>query len=396
MYKKLETCLCCNNKTLLPIFNLGDQPLANNYCKTPEEMETKFPLAINFCEICTHTQLSVAVDPDLLFRDYLYVSGTTKTLKRYFEDFATLVEMRLCAEQSTYERKNVLDVACNDGTQLDFLKKRGFYTHGIDPARNLYPISSKNHNVVCDYLNEKSIKSFNKKFAAIVAQNVFAHTSNPYQFLVDCKSQLEYNGLVFIQTSQADMFKNKEFDTIYHEHISFFSVKSFAALARRAGFYLIEVIRQPVHGTSFVFVLSPLRIADSTTFSNQEITLTQSFMEDYVSNCKEIAVKTKEKILKYKEQGYKVIGYGAAAKGNTFLNFADIDLDYIVDDNALKQGLFTPGKKIPILSPDVISQETGKLCVVPLSWNFFAEIKEKVLERKDKNIVFLKYFPVVE
>ena len=114
-----------------------------------------------------------------------------------------------------------------------------------------------------------------------------------------------------------------------------------------------------------------------------------------MENCKEIAKQTYDTVIDLQNKGYKVIGYGAAAKGNTFLNFSKFNLDYIVDDNALKQGLYSPGSKIPICSPDKLLEESDKICIVPLAWNFFDEIKQKVLSRKNDNVVFLRYFPQV-
>ena len=389
MYKKIEKCLCCDGSNLKMVLDLNEQPLANSYLKDKNENEDLFPLGINYCVDCTHIQLTHSVNPDLLFKNYLYVSGTTKTLKEYFDWFVSFT--------SQYTKgKNVLDIACNDGTQLDSYKKCGYNTHGIDPAENLYHLSSKNHNIVCDYLTSDSINKLNTKFDVIIAQNVFAHNTYPKDFLEKCKSTLSDDGCIFIQTSQADMVKNNQFDTIYHEHISFFSVKSFCTLAKRAGLSVIDVVRTPVHGTSFVFVLSKSKEDRSLEFFEKEDELNEKVMLTYSENCIRIAKETLHKINKLYDNGYKVIGYGAAAKGNTFLNFSMFKLDYIVDDNPLKQGLYSPGSKIPICSPDKLLEETDKICIVPLAWNFFDEIKQKVLSRKSDNVVFLKYFPQVE
>jgi SAM-dependent methyltransferase len=388
MYKKLENCLCCGNSNLKFVLDLNSQPLANSYLKNVDDAEDVFPLGINYCVDCTHIQLTDAVDPDLLFKNYLYVSGTTKTLKDYFDWFVYLTK------QYTTGRK-VLDIACNDGTQLDSYKSRGFKTYGIDPAENLYPLSSKNHTIVCDYLNESSLQKLNTKFDIIIAQNVFAHNTYPKEFLEQAKSSLNEGGCIFIQTSQADMVKNNQFDTIYHEHISFFSVKSFCTLAKRAGLNVVDVIRTSIHGTSFVFVLSETLEDRSESLIAKEQQLSESVIESYVDNCKRITKETFNKVGELQSQGYKIIGYGAAAKGNTFLNFAKFKLDYIVDDNELKQGLYSPGSKIPIYSPDKLLEETDTICIVPLAWNFFDEIKQKVLLRKKNNVIFLKYFPEV-
>jgi len=385
-YKKLTNCLCCGGTNLEDILNLNNQPLANSYLETVDEKEYSYPLGINYCMDCTHIQLTHVVDPDKLFKHYLYVSGTTKTLKDYFDWFVDFT-------RKYTEGKKVLDIACNDGTQLDSYKEKGFITYGIDPAENLYPESSKKHSIVCDYFT--SAKQFDTKFDIITAQNVFAHNSYPKEFLESCKDALDTNGCIFIQTSQADMVANNQFDTIYHEHISFFSVKSFCALAHRAGLNVIDVTRTPIHGTSFVFVLSKDLPDQSEKFIAEEQTLTYRIMLKYANNCIRIAKETKAMVEALQKQGIKVIGYGAAAKGNTFLNFSKFNLDYIVDDNPLKHRMFSPGSKIPILPPNTLFGEEGEICVVPLAWNFFDEIKSKVLSRKSDKINFLKYFPEV-
>ncbi len=384
--KKLDRCLCCGGTNLEDILNLSNQPLANSYLNSAEEKELSYPLGINYCMDCTHIQLTHVVDPDKLFKHYLYVSGTTKTLRDYFDWFVDFT--------SKYTGgKKVLDIACNDGTQLDFYKAKGFITYGIDPAENLYPVSSKNHSIVCDYFT--SANQFDTKFDIITAQNVFAHNSYPKEFLEYCKDALNEDGCIFIQTSQADMVSNNQFDTIYHEHISFFSVKSFCALAKRAGLNVIDVTRTHIHGTSFVFVLSKDLPDQSEKFIELETELKYRTMLKYAANCKRIATETRLMVEALQKQNIKVIGYGAAAKGNTFLNFSKFKLDYIVDDNPLKHNMFSPGFKIPIVHPDTLFSEEGEICVVPLAWNFFDEIKSKVLSRKLDKINFLKYFPEV-
>jgi 2-polyprenyl-3-methyl-5-hydroxy-6-metoxy-1,4-benzoquinol methylase len=392
MYTQIKNCLCCNNSELVSALDLNAQPLANSYLKFKNDDEEVFPLGINFCVKCTHIQLTNAVDPDKLFKNYLYVSGTTKTLKEYFDWFVDF-----CSNYfRSFSNKNILDIACNDGSQLNSFKKRGHNTFGIDPAENLYHISSVEHNVICDYLTEKSIKKFNENFDIIIAQNVFAHNTYPKQFLEICKNYLSENGRIFIQTSQSDMILNNQFDTIYHEHISFFSVKSLSTLAKSVGLNIIDVIRTPIHGTSFIFVLSKDGKDRSEELLKSETELNLDIIKKYSENCYNISKNTSIKINELKKDGYKIIGYGAAAKGNTFLNFSKINLDYIVDDNELKQGLYSPGSKIPIFSPDKLSSETGKICVVPLSWNFFDEIQEKVKKKNLTFCIFLKYFPYLE
>jgi 2-polyprenyl-3-methyl-5-hydroxy-6-metoxy-1,4-benzoquinol methylase len=388
--KPLETCVCCGGKNLEFVIDLTNQPLANSYLKDQTESELSFPLQLNYCKDCTHLQLSHVVHPDYLFKNYLYVSGTSKTLREYFDWFAEFVSNAITIP----ETNNILDIACNDGSQLNSFKKLGYNTYGIDPAENLFELSSKEHTVICDYLTKENVKSFGVKFDAIVAQNVFAHNDYPEQFLLACKEVLSDKGYMFIQTSQANMVMNNEFDTIYHEHISFFSAKSLCTLAKRCGFNVIDIEKTSVHGTSFVFVLSKTEEDRSDRLLLREDELNSDIIKEYANKCHKVVDDLKQTIEKFRLEGYKIIGYGAAAKGNTLLNFGEIDLDYIVDDNPLKHKLYTPGRNILIKSPDALLEEKETIVIIPLAWNFFDEIKKNVSLRNN-NVIFVRYFPSI-
>jgi SAM-dependent methyltransferase len=389
-------CLACGNKNLTIALDLGTQPLANNYLSAETEYEEKFPLAVNLCITCYHLQLTHTVDPKTIYKNYLYVSGTSKTLKDYSEWFADYVIGKI-NKQTT----NVLDIGCNDGTQLDSFKAKGFNTFGIDPAENIYPTSSAKHDVICDFFGPSVVDKFEYEFDAITAQNVFAHNPNPLEFLQTCKKLMSDHTLLFIQTSQADMVLNNEFDTIYHEHINFFNINSMNELTKRAGLYLIDAIKTPVHGNSYLFILStkddPSLIQDK--IKTEEKLLHTKIYSEWEKNVKDNMDELKRTVESYKFNGYKIIGYGAAAKGNTLLNFLDMKLDLIIDDNVLKHNLYTPGTKILIKGPDTIKEfsSNDRLVFMPLAWNFFTEISKRIKAERDiKQDVFLKYFPKVE
>ncbi len=393
-YIELNECRVCSSKKLIEVLDLNNQPLANSYHNNDKEQE-QYPLKINVCSKCFHVQLSVVVNPDLMFKDYLYVSGTSKTLHSYFEDFADM-----CAQYSK-GRKTVLDIACNDGTQLDKFKSLGWKTFGVDPAQNLYPLSSKNHEIVCDYWSESVSNEFYKKFDAIIAQNVFAHTNNIHEFLRACQNVSDENTNIFIQTSQANMIVNNEFDTIYHEHLSFFNTKSMKKCANLNGYSLVDVFSADIHGGSYVFVLrlgehdetiAKRRIKDE---KEQGLYNLETYVE-YAKKCIKVTQDFNDELKNFKDKGYKTVGYGAAAKGNTFLNFAQADLDYIVDDNELKWELHTPGRNISIKNPAVLAEEDSeKLLVVPLAWNFFDEISARANDITNAKLSFIRYFPEV-
>lgn len=395
-FSLLNRCLACDKCDLLPVLDLGSQPLANEYRKKPTKLPA-FPLAIRLCPHCFHVQQEVAVNPDLMFRNYLYVSGTSTTMREYFSWFAEKVHT-----QHTSGAGKVLDIACNDGSQLAAFIARGWRGWGVDPARNLLKYSrATGATVVCDYWTQEAAGALPGPFDCILAQNVFAHTADPLSFLKAAKLAMHPGSRLFIQTSQADMFSRGEFDTIYHEHLSFFSARSMQTIAKRAGLILEDIWITPIHGGSYVFVLGhgnpgpnvAKRIAEEKKAGRYRIETYRRFGR----RAREIVRTLRKKLDSLRDKGYPTVGFGAAAKGNTLLNFGSIALDYIVDDNPLKHGLYTPGMNIPIRAPSHLAKEKGDAVVVPLAWNFFEEIRAKVqLCRPRKKDIFVTYFPKVE
>ena len=396
--KELNECLCCGSEQIKLVLDLNKQPLANSFKKTAEEAEPTFPLRLNICEVCTHLQLSHAVNPDLLFKNYLYVSGTSQTLRDYFDWFA-----KETLNYFSEPPKTVLDIACNDGSQLNSFKALGLKTFGVDPAENLHALSNANHEVVCDYFKEKYVYHYKmKQLDIITAQNVFAHNDYPLDFLLQCKEIMHDGSFLFIQTSQADMIRNNEFDTIYHEHLSFFNASSMSALAQRAGLYLIDIRKTPIHGNSYMFVFS--KVAGDTSKVDAVLAEEQAQgLQDmntylaYSDRASTIVEDLKQTILHYRTMDYLIVGYGAAAKGNTLLNFGGIHLDYIIDDNPLKQGLYSPGMSTPVVPISKLDEYADtKVAFVPLAWNFFTEIRRNIKNKRDREgDVFIKYFPTI-
>ena len=392
----IDKCLCCDGDNIKLLLDLNEQPLANSYHDNTEKLE-KYPLGVNLCQDCYHIQLTDAVNPDLLFKDYLYVSGTTKTLHDNMKWFVDYV-----LEQTSYGKGNcVLDIACNDGTQLDYFQDAGFDTYGIDPAKNLYELSSQNHNVICDYFNSEPFGLFD----VITAQNVFAHNSNPKEFLDECDKLMHDDSILYIQTSQAEMILNNQFDTIYHEHVSFFNINSFVELTKRTNLNLVDVVKTPVHGISYLFKLTKntfdgrRRVFNELEVERQRGLYSKKTYDRYKLNVLEVVNDFKELVENSKREGFKLVGYGAAAKGMTFLNFTDVKLDFVIDDNSLKQELYTPGTNILIKSVDHLKtySEDNKILFIPLAWNFYDEIQERILKVRDnENDWFLRYFPEVK
>ena len=399
---ELKECLACGSKNLKLTLDLHEQPLANSFKKNIDEKQDEFPLAVNHCKDCFHVQLTHAVNPDLMFKDYLYVSGTSQTMNDHFEWFARYSKEYFEALSDEF-LDTVLDIGCNDGSQLNHFISDTIETYGIDPAENLAATSrAKGHDIHVGYFDESFVKVAGM-YAIIIAQNVFAHNYDPLTFLNNAKNVMARNSLLFIQTSQADMIRNNEFDTIYHEHISFYNINSMNELCKRAGLNLIDVAKCPLHGNSYIFVISkhvsrPANIENLIDMERKAGLLNEEKYEDYALKCQDIVDDLIFALSGAETNGYVLVGYGAAAKGMTLLNYAKIKLDYIIDDNPLKQNRYTPGMSIPIVSSNVLSEfhENEKIIFIPLAWNFFDEIKSKIKAKRDnKNDLFLRYFPCV-
>ena len=394
-FTKLKNCLACNSKNLRQVLDLNLQPLANSYLRNRYSKEKKYPLKVNACLNCNHLQLSIAVNPKKIYQNYDYVSGTTDTYKKFMKKF-----FRFCIQSNKkkFLYKNILDIGCNDGSQLDVFKSNNFKTYGVDPAKNIFKISSKKHNVICDFFNKKVVAKINNKFDFIISQNSFAHNPKPIEFLKNAKELMHEKSLLIIQTSQADMCRNLEFDTIYHEHINFFNINSMNKLIQRSELKLDNVVKDPIHGSSYLFVIK--RYSDQKKIYKllkKEKFLNFKYYKNWGKRCKETVKKIKNRVDNISKKNI-IIGYGAAAKANTFLNFSKIKFEIIIDDNKLKQNKFCPGSKIPIKSLNFIKNYKKNIYIVPLAWNFYKEIKKRVIsvrkKNKDKFIVFFPKFKI--
>jgi 2-polyprenyl-3-methyl-5-hydroxy-6-metoxy-1,4-benzoquinol methylase len=393
--------------------DLGLQPLANNYHEKDEKCDV-YPLRLKYCPNCFHCQLSHAVNPELLFKTYKYVSGTSQTGMTFFKDNAKFIDDYYNSRNTSIfnnvssKEKKVLDIASNDGSQLDCFKALGWTTYGVDPATNLVPIAiEKGHQVVCDFWNENVAKQL-PIMDVITAQNVFAHTQYLDEFLQACKLIMDDNTQLFIQTSQKNMIVNNEFDTTYHEHISFYNTKSMKTLVERNGLFLNRVLQAEIHGHSYIFEIGKVSNLETNVVVDKYLKEEDDkgiYNEQTYINFNEktqvIVSNLKQEIYDFKANGYKCIGFGAAAKGQTVLCYGEIVLDYIIDENPLKIGLLSPKMDIPIVSIDHFINDKNisgnKYVILILAWNFATEIKEKIRKHKgDKKCVVLEaYFPEI-
>lgn len=397
-YKRKAFCRCCKNKKLQLYLDLGNQPLANSYHKGEEIPYA--PLKVMLCNKCYHSQLSVVVDPDEMFRNYLYVSGTTQTFRDHTKALASDAVKRV--DSSNIQ---VLDIACNDGTQLEYFRELGCEVMGVDPAKNLRKITKKKEiNVLVEYWSQQVARSIKKQFDIITGTNVFAHVDDLDEFLLASKIALKDNGYLILEFPYANnMVTHNEFDTVYHEHLSYFLVNSFKVLAERMGLTIVDIMRTPIHGGSIRFLLQKGIRQPSKKLTNliAEEKRKGLLKEDTYFLFAEQVKKNKEQmrklLKKLRSEKKKIIGYAASAKGNTMLNYFKINLSYIIDDNELKWDYLTPGRNIPIKGIHVLNNEKEELHVVILAWNFYNEIEKRIQAvRGNQGDYAIMYVPTVE
>jgi len=391
-YKELNACVACGASNLVTTLDLDHQPLANDFL-SPGSVLDSYPLKLNRCNDCFHSQLSIAVDPSRLFRNYSYVSGTSETLSNYFDDLTKNLLTRFGS------KKKILDIGSNDGSFLEKFAQSDWTTLGVDPAVNLVPESAaKNVVTIPTFFDERMASLLTDDFDVIVAMNVFAHTQDPLAILNGISRCLSDSGRAFIQTSQANMFTTGQFDTVYHEHISFFSVRSMKALLERANLSLVDVSIVPIHGMSYLWEIQKSGSHGSDISREQEEVnfglYSSELYEEFASIALSKAVEVKETVTKYRENGFKIVSYGAAAKGNTFINFADISFDYILDDTPQKIGKLSPAGNCIVSPPSILAEIDGPVLLIVPAWNFAKEILTKVsTARREHSDMYLLYYP---
>jgi SAM-dependent methyltransferase len=407
-FEKVKYCRICGYHPLKSFLKLGPLPTPNGYL-TKEDIknsEPKYPLTIGRCINCGLVQLTEIVRPDIMFRNYKYVPSASKTMIDHFDDMANDI-----SKKNKLSNKNlVIDIGSNDGTLLKSFKKRGVKVLGIDPAENLAKIATEDGiETLAEFFNSKVASMVRKKYGAadvITGTNVVAHIPNLHSLFEGVNILLSNNGVFVMEFPYlVDLLENTEFDTIYQEHLSYFSIKPLTFLANKHGLYISDIQKQEVHGGSIrVFmkkgnkntlskpVLGFLALEDSKNLYSESI---------YNDFAEKVNIKKHQlmKLLKQlKKDKFTIIGLGASARGNILMNYFGIDkkfLNYIVDSTPYKHGLFTPGHHIPIFPESKILKDQPDYILL-LAWNFKDEILKKQEEYRNRGGKFILITPEVE
>jgi SAM-dependent methyltransferase len=382
------TCRSCGASNLLPVLDLGEQPLANSYpAVNATEIETRYPLAIVRCGECSLVQLTGTVDPRLMFDDYPYFSSYSDTMVSAMEQLSK----RLTDQLSLGEDDLVVEVASNDGYLLRHYLGSGVPVLGVEPAGNVARVAEQAGvpTVVEYFTAELGRQLAADGFAASVlhANNVMAHVPDINDFVAGIGAVLRPTGTGVIETPYLGQFiSDCEFDTIYHEHVFYYSLTAIDALVRRHKLEVVDVERITIHGGSLrVFLQHESTAAPSQNvramLDEEQLTGVgnSAYYEDFARRVASIKGRTRALLKEEKGNGSRIAAYGAAAKGTVLLNHFGIDtslVDYVVDRSPHKQGRRMPGVGIPIRDPRVLLEEQPDL-VLLLAWNFADEILEQ-------------------
>jgi hypothetical protein len=392
IHRKRPSCRICGNAEVKPFLSLGPTPLANAFLRAPEEFaaERAYPLDLYFCEMCSLVQLMDVIDPAVLFKNYIYVTGTSETMAAHNTEYArTVVELLDLGPEDL-----VVEAASNDGSLLSRFAERGVRTLGVEPADNIAAKArAAGVPTLGEFFNRSTaagIRERHGRAQAVIGNNVLAHVDDTRDFLAGCADLVAPEGLVIVEVPYlAELIDRLEYDTVYHEHLCYFSVCALMRLADAVGLSIVRLERVPVHGGSLRMYASPKRAtghaAAVQAWADQEQRDGLTSLPRYLQFAAEVA-RSRQALRALLHglisAGKSVAGYGAPAKGNTLLNYCGIGtswLSFTVDENPMKVGLYTPGMHIPVLAVSAILERQPDYVLI-LAWNFGEEIMRQQAE----------------
>ena len=402
-------CRFCESSSTKVFLKFGEMPLANSFL-TANQMnnieEHMFPLDVFFCENCGLVQIDHVVPPVNLFKDYIYFSSTSDTIHKHAQYIAQSFKEKFSLNDDSF----IVEIASNDGCVLNYFKQIRLKTLGIEPAENIAKVAMESGlETFVDFFNEENAKTIQNKYGkadVILARHVFAHVPDIHDFIRGLKLLLKNTGVVAIEAPYlVDFIGKVEFDTIYHEHLSYLSVRSIAKVFEKYDMEVFDLEHFDIHGGSLIFFIGNKDVHDISPKVEQYIFIEKQKRFDSIDTYYHFADKVslvKKELLQLlndlKSQGKTIVGYGAAAKGNTLLNYCGIStdlIDYIVDKSPHKQNLYTPGTHIPVLNTDKLLEELPDYTLL-LAWNFADEILEQQKLYREKGGKFIIPIPDIK
>ncbi len=380
-------CRSCNEPGLQTILSLGSTPLANALL-TREQLsqpEPTYPLVLAFCPHCALVQITETVPPEILFRDYLYFSSFSPAMLAHAQGIAeTLIASRHLGPQSL-----VIEIASNDGYLLQYFQQAGIPVLGVEPATNIARVAQeKGIHTVNEFFSDafgRSLREQGQCADVIIGNNVLAHVADLNGFVRGVAAALKDKGLAQFEFPYVKaLIDHCEFDTIYHEHLCYYSLTTLQRLFQRHGLKVVDVERLPIHGGSLRAQFAPAAFATAPSEAVVRLLREESawgvdqfeFYAQFGRRVEQLGQTLRALLGELKARGKRIAAYGAAAKGSTLLNCFRIGaetIDFVVDRNTHKQNRFMPGVHIPILAPEELQKRRPDYTLL-LTWNFADEI----------------------
>lgn len=401
------SCRSCGGSRLANVISLGHTPLANALLDEFQlsSLEPRWALELVRCVDCSLVQITETVPPESIFRDYAYFSSFSDTMVAHARNIAE----RLAKQLELGESSQVIEVASNDGYLLQWYAKRGVPVLGIEPAQNIAKIATDQMGIptISEFFGcELATKMANQGHAADVihANNVLAHVPDLNGVVRGFKTLLKPGGRVVIEAPYlGDLIDHVEFDTIYHEHLCYFSLTALVALFARHGLRIVDVERLTIHGGSLrIFashaVTEPISSAVCNLLEEESLWVhCQEHHERFASRVEHLRQSLTGHLKELKAAGKRIAVYGASAKGSTLMNYFGIDgklIDYVVDRSTVKQGRYTPGTHLKIYDPQRLLDDQPDYCLL-LTWNFADEIMLQQNSYREKGGKFIIPVPEV-
>lgn len=395
-------CRICGTKTKM-FLDLGTTPLANAFLREEdlEKTEPKYPLELCYCSNCNLVQLSKAISGEILFKEYVYVSSTAKSFREHFANMALHLKQQLWLDESSL----AVDVGSNDGILLREYRKLNISCLGVEPAENIAQLANEEGlETINGFFNKKIVEKVIRekgKADLITACNVFAHIEDIENVVENVKALLKETGTFVIEIQYfLDTLKTMTFDNVYHEHLFYYTIHSLDYLFKKHNMQIIRVEHVDTHGGSARVFIKKQGTPEQSYFEyldeekNQGINNIKTY-EVFAAKVYDIKDRFVSLISDIKEKNMKIIGYGAPAKASTLLNFCNISskqIDYIIDDNPLKQALYTPGTHIPVKNFEYLRSDNPEYIIL-LAWNFAKPIIAKVNEAYPEKFRFVVPLP---
>ena len=401
-------CRSCGHDHLHLVLDLGKTPLANSLIAESDlsAPEDKFPLVLYFCPKCTLVQIGETVIPERLFKHYLYASSFSDTMLKHARE---LVELMMKTRKLNGDSL-VIEIASNDGYLLQYYKQQGIPVLGIEPAENIAATaeSEKGIPTLVEFFGPvlaDRLVAEGRKADVMHANNVFAHVPNPSDFMAALRKVLKPGGIVVIEAPYlGELIDKLEFDTIYHEHFSYFSLTAVEVIARRHGMQVADVDLVNIHGGSLrlfithegAAVVSP-KVTDMLAREKARGMDRPAYYDDFADKVWQLKAELVGRLKSLKQEGRSIAAYGASAKGSTLLNAFGIGrdvLDFVADRSTLKQGLYTPGTHLPIVPPSALAERAPDYALL-LTWNFADEVLSQQKAYIDAGGHFIVPLPTV-